>query len=199
MKTPYSIAIALLIAGTGCAPKKASSHDKMEISLHKVRTEIEDIKHDLNSYEIEYHVLESKMAEQANTLATLQEKSIDKHATDIDALEGSIAALEKQVATLTKQQEKVSSDVRTLAARANETTTALSQYKEKIAEVERALSTIAPSKIGKRSYTVASGDSLETIAKQSGVSVEEIKALNALESNTLRPGQKILLPVRDDS
>lgn len=48
---------------------------------------------------------------------------------------------------------------------------------------------------GKRYYTVKSGDSLYSIAKNfPGVSADNIKAANKLSSNSIRPGQKLVIP-----
>jgi LysM repeat protein len=41
---------------------------------------------------------------------------------------------------------------------------------------------------------VKSGDSLYSIAGRFGTTVNAIKALNGLTSNTLRVGQKLLIP-----
>ncbi|WP_334319033.1 LysM peptidoglycan-binding domain-containing protein, partial [Termitidicoccus mucosus] len=46
------------------------------------------------------------------------------------------------------------------------------------------------------SYTVVSGDSLWTISRKKGVSVDEIKAANNLKSNNLKVGQKLLIPAK---
>ena len=63
-----------LIFLTGCASLSSSKGDKhqMELSLHKVRTEVEEIKHDLNTYEIEHHVLEGKLIDQEQTISALK-------------------------------------------------------------------------------------------------------------------------------
>jgi len=44
-------------------------------------------------------------------------------------------------------------------------------------------------------YTVSQGDSLWTIAKETGVSVDDIKAENKLQDNDIRPGQILEIPV----
>jgi LysM repeat protein len=45
-------------------------------------------------------------------------------------------------------------------------------------------------------YTVAAGDSLWTISRKKGVSVDEIKAANNLKSSNLKAGQKLFIPAR---
>ncbi len=46
----------------------------------------------------------------------------------------------------------------------------------------------------KNIYTIKQGDSLYSIAKQNGVTVDEIKKANNLTTNTLKVGNKLLIP-----
>ena len=55
---------------------------------------------------------------------------------------------------------------------------------------------IAPS--GSNYYTVKSGDSLWSISKKFGVSVDEIKLLNNLSGNLLNIGQNLLIPKKEE-
>lgn len=55
---------------------------------------------------------------------------------------------------------------------------------------------IAPS--GSNYYTVKSGDSLWSISKKFGVSVDEIKQLNNLSGNLLNIGQNLLIPKKEE-
>jgi LysM repeat protein len=45
-----------------------------------------------------------------------------------------------------------------------------------------------------RNYKVKRGDNLWSISKKSGASVQELKRLNKLKSNSLREGQSLRLP-----
>ena len=47
------------------------------------------------------------------------------------------------------------------------------------------------------SYVVKAGDTLYSISKQLGVTVDELKILNNLTSNTLRVGQTLLIPTNE--
>lgn len=56
---------------------------------------------------------------------------------------------------------------------------------------------VAP--LGSNYYTVKKGDSLWSISKQFGVSVNDLKDANNLSSNLLSVGQNLIIPGKDDS
>ncbi len=207
------VLLPLLAILSGCAVSSHSKSDKhqMEMSLHKVRTEVDEIKHDLNTYEIEHHVLEGKLIDQEQTIANLKKQILELNQTKLEALSSEIQSVNKQVALLGKKQEKILGDIRQLSAHANETTTALSQYKEKITYFEKAialqeeqvrniikrkgeLEQLSSLTSNIRYYVVQTGDSLEKIAREHGTSVEVIKRANGLEDDLIVIGQRLRLP-----
>ena len=52
--------------------------------------------------------------------------------------------------------------------------------------------------LGENTYTVARGDSLWSIAKKYGITVEELKAANNLQSNLLNVGQILEIPTTEE-
>ena len=55
----------------------------------------------------------------------------------------------------------------------------------------------APKRVAKsRTHRVRSGESLYTIGKRYGVSVDRLKAVNGLRRNTIRVGQELVIPAR---
>ena len=188
---------------------KTQKH-QMEMSLHKVRTEVDEIKHDLNTYEIEHHILEGKLIDQSQIMAALKKQLVDIKQDKIEAFRQTLQKLEKKINELSKKQGKIILDIRQLSSHANETTTALSQYKEKIAQFEKnlmkqkdQLQMLAHlkqtlSKLSHEStpsiYIVKKGDTLEKIAREKQIDVEKIKKLNHLSSDLIFAGQEIYLP-----
>lgn len=210
MKKLSFFLLPLVIAGCGSLNSSRGEKHQMELSLHKVRTEVEEIKHDLNTYEIEHHVLEGKLIDQEQTIQALRQQIAELKSGNLDSFLQEIQTLEKKLQQVSKRQEKIVIDIRQLSSHANDTTTALSQYKEKIAAFEKAihgqnsqLKEIAKIKEGitklaeaenNKIYTVQPGDSLEKIARQHHTTVEKIKQLNQMESDLIVVDQKLYLP-----
>ena len=109
-----------------------------------------------------------------------------------------------------KKQEKIVADIRQLSSHANDTTTALAQYKEKISQFEKAIQeqTIQLQDLVKikeeitkfaevensKAYKVKVGDSLEKIARDNDTTVDELKRLNQMTTDLIVIDQLIHLP-----
>ena len=110
---PY-IYISILIAlspttFTACTSLNSSPKEEkhqMELSLHKVRTELEDVKHNLNSYEIEHHVLEGKLSEQEEIISALKKQISEINQDKLESLQEEIVNIEKKCQQFLKKQEK---------------------------------------------------------------------------------------------
>lgn len=200
-----------LICFTGCASFSSSQGEKhqMELSMHKVRTEVDELKHDLNTCELEGHVLEGKLVDQEQMLATLKKQLDELKLNNLDSVSHKLQTIEKDLHQLAKKQDKLVSDIRQLSTHANDTTTALSQYKDRIAQFEKVMTvqTQQINECGKlkesiekltqlelKTYTIKSGDSLEKIAREHGTNAEELKKLNQLTSDLIVVDQMINLP-----
>lgn len=209
MKSLFFLLISALFL-SGCTIRSSSKADKnqMELSLHKVRTEVDEIKHDLNTYEIEHHILEGKLIDQEQTISNLKQQVSDLKLGKLESFMQELQAMDKKIGAITKRQDKILSDIRQLSSHANDTTTALSQYKEKIAQFERAISLqneqlkdiakireqLVQMADSEKLYTVKAGDSLEKIARAQNTTVEEIKKINHLTTDLIVVGQEIRLP-----
>ncbi|QVL57698.1 MAG: LysM peptidoglycan-binding domain-containing protein [Simkaniaceae bacterium] len=201
---------AVLLTGCGSMSSSKGEKHQMELSLHKVRTEVEDIKHELNTYEIEHHVIEGKLIDQEQTIASLRQQVAELKSGKLDSFVQELQNLEKKLQQVSKKQDKIVTDIRQLSSHANDTTTALSQYKDKIAQFEKAiqgqnlqLQEISKIKEGitklsqaesSRTYSVKAGDSLEKIARDQKTTVEELKRLNQMTTDLIVIDQLINLP-----
>lgn len=210
MKQAIFLFPLLLLAGCGSISSSKGEKHQMELSLHKVRTEVEDIKHELNTYEIEHHVIEGKLIDQEQTIVSLKQQIGELKSGKLDSFVQELQNLEKKLQQVAKKQDKIVADIRQLSSHANDTTTALSQYKEKIAQFEKSIqgqnlqlqeitkikegiTKLAESSHGK-TYTVKPGDSLEKIARDHRTTVEELKKLNKMTTDLIVIDQLLNLP-----
>ncbi|MDN3508501.1 MAG: LysM peptidoglycan-binding domain-containing protein [Candidatus Neptunochlamydia sp.] len=200
----------IFLAGCGSMSSSKGEKHQMELSLHKVRTEVEDIKHELNTYEIEHHVIEGKLIDQEQTIASLRQQMAELKSGKLDSFVQESQNLEKKLQQVSKKQEKIVIDIRQLSSHANDTTTALSQYKDKIAQFEKAIQeqNVQLKEIPKikkgitklaevesfKTYKVQAGDSLEKIARDNHTTVEELKRLNQMRTDLIVIDQLINLP-----
>ena len=213
----YRLIFLLPLAFTSCTSITSSPKEdkhKMEMALHKVRTDIEDVKHDLNTYQIEHHIIEGKMIDLENTIVSLTENKVESQRSQLQQLAQDFAQIGKKISQLTKKQENLIVDIRQLTVHANDTTTALQQYKDKISEFEKNIllqneHILELSKIKKslqnladksdlKKYVVKQGDTLKEIATNYNTSVEKIKNLNHLDEDLIKIGQEIMVPSADE-
>jgi LysM repeat protein len=180
LKRPFTFLSLGLGGFCGCQAHLASLHNtrQPEIVCEELRTEITDLKHLLHATEIEVQILEERLEK----LPSLNE----------------LAGLQKKLGILEKKQEKVLADMEALATHANQTTASLSQYRDRIQEIESKESrTIAPksSPTADRSiHRVKAGDTLEKIARQHHTTLAKIKQANQLEGDKIVIGQELIIP-----
>lgn len=210
----FFIAIGLLSSFSSCTSWNSSREEshKTEITLHKMRTEVEDLKHDLNTSDIELHILEGKILDQEDVIHALKAQLIDEQNNKLEELHHALLGFNKKINLLEKKQEELSSEMKHLVTHANDTTTALSQYKEKIYEIEKHVISqnkkfeevakvkktlenfSTETKQELTSYVIREGDSLQKISKQFSVSIEDLKKLNHLKDDLIFSGQTLHIP-----
>lgn len=208
MKYKLIFLLPALALFTGCSlltssPKEAQH--QMELSLHKIKTDLEDFKHDLNTYEIEHHVLEGQVID-IEKVATQNKKTLSQISPNrIENILSKLDAFEKHLAMLEKNQERILRDVVQLSTHANDTSAALSQYKNEIMALKNTIESPGFAANGKNIpfddqfyyYTVSSGDSLERISKQFSVSITAIKDVNDISNDLIKTGETIKIPKLD--
>jgi LysM repeat protein len=170
--------LGLLLAS--CTPLKTAPNDvghQMELTLHEVRTHLDDLRHDMNCFQTELQILEGRL------------KNQEQIAKPSDS--GKLEQLERRLALLEKEGRGNLAD---LAEHSNELTLALKQCKERIEELEGRLFQMGTKAETTRNYKVKAGDSLEKIGRLHKISVDKIKKLNHLENDRIVPGQELKIP-----
>lgn len=210
------VSAAILGAATACSPLKSSPNDEkhqLELTLHEVQTNLDDLRHDINCFQTELQILDGRIKYYENTLASLKQNDLEKHQARIEQISTQLQLMEKKWASLDKNQQGDIKELQELSSHANETTAALAQFKDRIGELEqeilsqnRRFDELAKLKghiesiaNGLRAdscklYKVKPGDSLEKIARIHKTNVEQIKKLNNLDQDLIVVGQELKIP-----
>ena len=199
----------------GCSPLKTSQHDEKhqwELTLHEVQTNVDDLRHDTNCFNTEIQLLGARIKCFENALAGLKAQEIEKQQSRIDQIAQQLLSIEKKWASFEKKQEASKEGLEGLSLHAKETTMALTQFKDRMTELEseiltqsRRLETLSKLranidslvktlKAEGRAYKVRPGDSLEKIAKAHKIDVATLKEMNELKQDLLVVDQELKVP-----
>ncbi len=187
---------ALLLAAA-CSPLASSPFDakyQLELTLHEVQTNLDDLRHDISCFHTELQILDSRLKQSEAVTNTLKPQ-------DLQQLVAHLRSIDQKLARVEKVKESQAHDLEQLTTHANEATLALTLLKKKIDEIE-GYQLAERRTSGSRCkepfiYTVKAGDSLERIARLYKTNVEEIKKLNQLEQDLIVIGQT--LKIQSDS
>lgn len=187
----------------GCTSINSTPNDEkqnVELSLNKVRTELEDIKHDMNTYEIEQHILEGKLSDQEQSISALQTDTIERYSAKLDSLISDLETAKTQLESMQKKQKQMLGDIAQLSHHANDTTSALTQYKGRIESIEKVVAKQSHNfmhdyaEAELKRYVVKSGDTLEKIAQLFHTSPAEIKRVNKRSNDLIIVGEELKVP-----
>jgi LysM repeat protein len=185
--------------------------------MDELRIELDDLKHALNTTQVELRLLDERLGKQDKALTSVKGQNQGKEASSLSLLTAQVSTLEKKVSTLERTLEKAANDLRTLSTSVNQTLsklqnleTDLSTHDKRLEEVSKLKGTLTsiskaigqrttsePSSTPTKSYRVKAGDSLEKIARLHHVSVDTIRKINNLSNDKIVVGQELRLP--DDS
>src|SRR3990167_10501117 len=133
MKRFIFLSLFSLIAG--CSPLKTSPHDEkhqMELTLHEVQTNLDDLRHDIHCFKTELQIVDSRICQFESSKLI----EPDKIQAKLDHLSQQIQNLEKKWISTEKTRE---SKEKELNLYANETTAALIQCKSRTDDLEKVL------------------------------------------------------------
>ena len=210
--------LAIFLTGCGSAPIPKSDKYQMEMTLHKTRADLEEVKHDLHSHRMETNILEGKMLNQEDTMASLKKETYDQHQAKLDHYAHQIIALEKRLTHLEKEKDELFRGQQKLLQTSQDMHKAIAQGKDKISEMEKILAQTSKSmseiaKLKKNvskvnhvletsyrefivdSYRVKSGETLDVIAKNFHTTPDTLLKINHLENDRILAGQELLVPL----
>lgn len=171
----------------GATPHKES------YATHELRTSFKELTYQLNAHQVEIDLLLER-------LNVLEGKTRQSSTTSPN--EGRLAKVEAA-------QKSLAADLKTLKNHLEKSNDSLHKCQKQLATLDKQLNTDIKSLKGSlqsmiallkeggdsnKSYTVSSGDSLGEIACKFKVSTKALKEHNNLSSDTIFPGQKLLIP-----
>ncbi|MEC8306472.1 MAG: LysM domain-containing protein [Chlamydiota bacterium] len=179
-KICFLFAISLVgCGGSQYAVREETQH--LQVSLHKVKSDIDDLKHEVNSHEIDQHIIDIKTNDLEQGFTAFKRQFMEVS----DSLAQEHQAIKAMCQQIEKRQDQIRADLKQLSSHAHDTNLALSQFKEKIQTLQKVVSH------GTEWYIVKSGDSLEKIAQKHDLSVEQLKKMNNLQEDLIVVGQEI--------
>lgn len=208
----------LLIASiflSACAPLRTVPQDEKhqwELKVHELGARQEDLRHDINAFQTQLQILDSRIKYHENALSTLKQKDLEYQQKKLSEIASELKGLKDKWEKTHQGGEKSQELYQKLSFHANETTQALTQFRARLQELEEMLITqtrrfdevakikkgveeLAKNfKVSYKTYRVRPGDSLEKIATLHKTKVDHIKALNALEKDLIVVGQELKIP-----
>ncbi len=204
---PFTIFLA---SCSNLVVSQKSDKQQIEFNVQKLKTDIEDLKQEMKTYQIEVGILEGKLMNHEEDLAYLQSPETGSMKGGSRSLDqGTLAdkriqELEKTVDFLVKRFDRIEIESKEIAK-------VVSGYRQKFSEVEKYLQTQSESlqeiaKVRKSlkeikeevvettSYRVRAGDSIDKIARQYSTTPEQIRKLNKLHNDRILVGQELRVP-----
>lgn len=190
----------------GCSPLKSSPDEEHqnELTLHQMKTTIDDLAHDVHCFKTDIEILGEKINHAKS------QKEIERLSQKQQHIEKELDILANKMKGMQSQQALLSSNLEKLSSFSDDTTLSLKQFKEKIADLKKnqkefnsAITQIMSLKYSikelaslsnDKTYIVKPGDSLEKIARIYKTTVDELKTENNLTNDLIVVGQELKLP-----
>ncbi|HSW72039.1 MAG TPA: LysM peptidoglycan-binding domain-containing protein [Chlamydiales bacterium] len=223
MKNKLLILVVPILFFSSCSPLKSTAREskhQMELTLQEMRTKVDDLRHDIHCFKTEMEILEGKIKHHENTLCQLKVGYVEKQEERWENMFKEMQEIKKKLVQVEQGRQNELKDIKQLSSHANETTFSLTQFKEKIEELEKqfslhsrkydemlklkgTLETLSLN-LQKESndsplikiYKVRAGDSLEKIAKAHQTNSQYLKKINQLEKDLIQVGQEIKVPAK---
>ncbi len=191
----HLLTLSLFMALTLAIPTEARQYRaSTDAVLDDIRLELSDLKHELKSALVDLNLLDERVRKDAQKPQNPTQPSPTQ-----------LTALEKRVGNLEKLLEKAVADLRNLNTSTTQALTKIhdlekeitmhdqrfseiTQLKGTLTSISKAIGTQAPTET---SYRVKAGDSLEKIARNHKISVDDLKKFNQLQSDRILIGQEL--------
>lgn len=191
-------------------------------AINEMRDLVDSLHHMVKNQELEIKSFEQQFENLNTILEALRDQMHDNGSTQKEMLRVNSQTMEMKIAALESASKGLAADIKQLQNHANETTTALQTFKQKLAEIDQKISsnskntealqsavqsvveafqvkaelTTSPSLSGwtGKTYKVQSGDTLEKIAKANQTTIQALKDLNGITNDKIVVGKTLKIP-----
>lgn len=107
------------------------------VAIKEIRDSLEDMRHEISNHEAEIRMIEEKLNSLDAIIETLRDQMSESSKSHKEQLKGNSASLENKITSLENTSKGLVSDLKQFKTYTNESTLALTQYKSKIADLEK--------------------------------------------------------------
>lgn len=201
----------------GARPPR-SAYERDQVGMwNEVLSNLQTLRHGLANHEEELRIFEERFKTQEEIIDSLRGQLNETLTSLKEMMRFQSTSLESKIQQQENSAKGLSTNMKTFS---NESTAALSEYKQRIQELEKtillqnknienlqsALRTLSEALVDKadtsennlplstKLYLVKAGDNLEKIARNHNTSIKKLKDLNALTGSQIKIGQKLQIP-----
>ena len=126
---------------TGAPPQRNpyAYQDGYAIAIKEIRDSIDDLHHEVNNHEAEIRTFDEKFANFESMMESIRDQFQDVTRSQKEQLKGSSASLESKITSLETTSKGLVTDLKQFKTHANDTSSLLAQYKEKIESIEKSV------------------------------------------------------------
>jgi LysM repeat protein len=111
--------------------------DSTSNTLREMRDTIEDVRHEVRNHETEIRTFDEKLKNMDVIIDSLRDHITDSSQSHKESLKGSTDTFESKILTLEHSWRNLADDMRQFKTYANDTSTNLTRYNQKIADLEK--------------------------------------------------------------
>jgi len=111
--------------------------DENATLVKEMRDSLDDIRHEVNNHESEIRIYDEKLKNLENIIDSVRDQLTESSQAHKEQLKGNSNTLESKITSIENTIKGVVTDLRQFKTHANDSSLALSQYKQKISELEK--------------------------------------------------------------
>lgn len=213
---------SLLSTASLCAVPRYSDQGSTATGK-EVRDTLSVLRHEVQNHDAEIKMFDERVNNQEVTLTSLRQQIQDGNQANKESIKTGLNSLENKIAGLEASNKGLVEDLQQFRKHANESSTALAQSKQRIAELERTLAlqsqtlvhmqealeslmealqlkegkgkkAVAGTASDGKKYRIKAGDSLEKIARAHHTTIKALKEVNGLNTDEIVAGRTLEIP-----